>query len=263
MPAISVTKVRALITALAFLCVHGTAGAQERLRIGMGSDYPPFYFMDTYGRPQGFEVDIANAICAEMRAKCSFAMSPRWDHVLTGLLAGRYDLVMASVSITEARKRHMLFSQRYYSSRSSVLALRDIPIDPRRPETMSGRIVGVQAKTTHEVFADRHFGPMNARVTTKLTLSELLLELERREIDAIVADKVALLGLLQRNQAADCCTLIGEDLEDPAILGAGVGAAFRQDGVALKARFDSAFDRVRASGEYDRINDRYFPFDIY
>ena len=258
-----VTKLHALIIALVCLLAHGVADAGERLRIGIGKDYPPFYYADIHGKMRGFEVDLAEAICAEIDAKCMFVPTERWDHLIPGLLAGRYDVLMASVSITDPRKRHLLFSRKYYSSRASMLAMKDIPIDPRRPETMSGRIVGVESGTTHESFAQQHFAPMNVKVAPYVTLSEALLDLQRGEVDAVIGDKIALLGALQNQDRGRCCQLIGDDLDDPAILGQSVGAAFRQKDLALKRRFDDAIERIIVSGEYMRINDRHFPFDVY
>lgn len=256
------TKFRALAAVFACLVLHGTAAAEERLRIGIGRDYPPFYYANGNGKLVGFEVEIAQALCTAIGATCTLVPNEKWNDLLPGLIAGRFDLVMSSVSITEPRKRVVLFSRKYYSSRVSMVAQRDIPIDPRRPESMSGRIIGVQNATVHEAYAKSLSASLHTKVATYQSLPEALLQLKRGEIDAVLGDKVALLGLLQKN-SPDCCTLIGDDIDDPAVLGEGIGAVFRQNGTALKTRFDQAIEQILQSGEYARINNRYFPFDIY
>jgi len=86
-----------------------------KIRIATEGAYPPFNFTDKAGKLQGFDVDIANALCAEMKASCTI-VAQDWDGIIPALNANKYDAVIASMSITEERKKKVSFSGKYYTT---------------------------------------------------------------------------------------------------------------------------------------------------
>lgn len=254
---------RQILVAIALTLAAGTAQAETltKIRIGIGADYPPFYHIDANDQPTGFEIDLARALCAEMKAECTFVIN-RWDQMIPALLAGKFDAIMSSMSITNERRKFLIFSDRYYSCRMSMITRRESGIDPRDPATLASRAIGVQRQTTHQRYSEIHFETAGAQTRTYNMATEAFLDLKSGAIDAVLGDKIALLNWLGTEQGR-CCGLVGDDFVDPEILGKGIGVGMRPEDTELKARFDAAIATVRGNGVYHAINERYFPFDIY
>ena len=133
---------RVLLALAALVLVSGNALA-EKVRIGTEGAYPPFNMIDKNGKPAGFDVDIANALCEKMGAECTF-VTQDWDGIIPGLLARKYDAIVASMSITEERKKAVDFTDRYYSNSLRFITKKGAGIDPNNLE---GKSIGAQRAT--------------------------------------------------------------------------------------------------------------------
>ena len=113
-------KVLALAIALAAIAA-GYAfyswypGGPSQLRIATEGAYPPFNSIDKDGKLIGFDIDIANALCDKMGVACTIR-AQAWDGIIPGLLDRKYDVIVASMSITEKRKEQVNFTDKYYST---------------------------------------------------------------------------------------------------------------------------------------------------
>jgi polar amino acid transport system substrate-binding protein len=241
-----------------------TASADERTVVRFGTDaaYPPMTYLDEHNRFQGFEVDIANALCARMNVKCEFVQE-NWDDMIPALLANRFDAIMASMSITEERKKQIAFSKRYYQTPAIFTARKSTNLRNTSPEAMKGRVIGCQVDTIHVRYLEDVYVPAGATVKVYASQNEAQLELARGRLDAIMTDKVAVFEWLEKSQLGKCCAYAGQDLTDPKYIGEGVGFGLRKEDLELKDRIDDAIDAIVADGTYKKINDKYFPFSVY
>ncbi len=232
------------------------------IRIGTEGAYPPFNFVDSNQQLQGFDIDIAKAICDEEKVACEF-VAQDWDGLIPALLAGKYDAIFASMSITEERKNAIAFSNKYYQSPALFVTDKKNAALVPTPQAMAGKTIGAQSATVSAKYLDGVFAPAGAEIKLYATQDEANLDLASGRVDAVLADKVVMLPWLEKSPDGRCCQMIGADVNDPKYFGEGIGAGLRKDDPDLKALIDKGIADIRANGVYARINAKYFPFSLY
>jgi len=250
----------AAAAAAAFALAAGGVAAKDwkTVRIGTEGAYPPFNFVEKSGELAGFDIEIAKALCAEMKVECTF-VAQDWDGIIPALLAGKYDAIVASMSITEERKQRVAFTDKYYATPARFMAAKDAKVQPT-PDGLKGKAVGAQRATTHASYLEDNFKGADIRLYA--TQDEANLDLASGRLDAVLADSVVLYEWLQAD-GKSCCAFLGEPVIAPKWFGDGVGVALRKDDPELLALFNKAIATIRANGTYQKINDKYFPFSIY
>ncbi|MCF6367669.1 ABC transporter substrate-binding protein [Rhizobium halophilum] len=229
----------------------------SEIRIATEGAYPPFNFIDADGSMKGFDVDIANALCEEMKAKCTI-VAQDWDGIIPGLMANKYDAIIASMSITKERKQQIDFTNKYYTTPLAVIAPKDGDVDGVSVENLEGKVVGAQASTTQANYATDVYEKAGIEVKLYPTQEEAAADLQNGRIDALISDKFVVADWLN-NDGKDCCKMIGDVPGTETEAGIGI----RKGEEALKERFNKAIDAIVADGTYGKIVAKYFPFDIY
>jgi len=230
----------------------------EKIVIGTEGAYPPFNNLESDGSLTGFDIDIAKALCEEMKAECTF-VTQDWDGIIPALIAKKFDAIVASMSITEERKQQVDFSKKYYNTPPAIVVPKDSDIKDATPEALAGKTLGAQGSTTHSNYAEAHM--KDSEVKLYPTADEYKLDLGNGRIDAAIDDVVVLSEWLKTADGA-CCKLLGTLPIDPVINGEGAGIAVRK-GDPLADKFTQAIAAIRKSGKYQEINAKYFPFDVY
>ena len=235
------------------------AQAGDKLRIGVEGAYPPFSWKEPDGTLKGFDIDIANALCAAMGKECEL-VEQDWDGIIPALLAKKYDAIVASMSITEERKKRVNFTQKYYNTPAKFVAAKDAGFDDSN-DGMKGKTVGVQRGTIHQCYMEKVFPDVDLKLYG--TQEEVFLDLAAGRIDAQISDSVqALEGFLQKDEGKDYAFL-GGDQYDLECHGEGAGIALRKEDEDLRNAFNEAIKAIRKDGTYSDINKKYFEFDVY
>ncbi len=250
-----------LTTATAALALTAGAAMADTVKIGIAAEpYPPFAMPDASGNWSGWEVDIANAICAAEEMTCEITPTG-WDGIIPSLMGEQIDAIMASMSITEDRAKKIDFTDHYYKTPAVVVTAKGSGITPDEAG-LSGKILGVQASTTHQAYAQKHFEGVASEIRIYQTQDEANQDLYAGRIDAIEADSIAMADFVQSDIGA-CCEIVGAVADDVAILGKGVGAGVRKGDDALREQLNAGIAKILADGTYDEITEKYFTSTIY
>jgi polar amino acid transport system substrate-binding protein len=251
---------RIALAASAIALAIGAAHAEEKtLKIGTEGAYPPFNNLTSDGKLEGFDIDIAKALCDEMKVKCEF-VTQDWDGIIPALQAGKFDAIVASMSITPERKKQVDFTNKYYNTPPAIAAPKDTDIKGVTKEDLAGKTIGVQGSTTHFNYSEQTY--TDSTVKPYPTAQEYQLDLANGRLDAVNDDVVVIQQWLDSPEGA-CCKLVGTIKPVEEIHGPGAGIAVRKGDDELREKLNAAITAIRENGKYKEINDKYFKFDVY
>jgi len=247
------------IIAAGFAALGLTAGPAVALNICVEGAYPPFSETADDGSIVGFDVDIGQALCAEMGETCEL-VKVDWDGMIPALLEKKCDAIVASMSATEERKQVIDFSGKYYNVPNRFVGAKDAGLEDT-PEALAGKLVGVQRGTIHQNYMEAMYPDTELRLYG--THDEMLLDLAAGRIDAVMSDQLAEDAFLQSPAGEGYAYFGAENHYDPAIHGEGAAIGVRKEDVELRDRFTAAIAAIREDGTYDEIVGKYFDFDVY
>ena len=236
-----------LATLLASLSLSATAA--QTIRFATEASYPPFESMDASNKIVGFDVDLANALCKEIDATCTFS-NQSFDSLIPSLKFRRIDAVMAGMDITPEREKQVLFSNPYYDNSALFVGQKGKVADIA---ALKGKKVGVQNGTTHQKFImDKH-----PEITTVPydSYQNAKLDLQNGRIDAVFGDTAVVTEWLKAEPKLGA---IGDKVTDKGYFGTGLGIAVRQGNTDLQAKFNTALEKVKKDGTYQTIYEKWF-----
>lgn len=239
-----------------------TAMAQDlpkKLTIGTEGAYPPFNSLAADGKVQGFEIDLANEMCSRMQVKCNWVVQD-WDGIIPGLLAQKYDAIIASLYITDERKKKIAFSEKYYQVPSRFVVPKDSKVEISA-EGLSGKVVGTQRATSFERFMKEKMPGVELRVYA--TMDEAYLDLQAGRTDAVMGDVVALSKSFLKKEGGDAFEFRGPEFTGAKWFGYGAGVAVRKEQSNIADAFSKAIKDIREDGTYQKLSEKWFGFDVY
>ncbi|VXC18581.1 arginine transporter subunit; periplasmic-binding component of ABC superfamily [Pseudomonas sp. 8AS] len=243
-----------LVTAIATLAFGSSAIAADKLKIGTEGAYPPFNLIDASGKVGGFDVDIANALCAQMKVECEVVTSD-WDGIIPALNAKKFDAIVASMSITDERKQAVDFTVPYYTNKLQYVAAKGSDLKTDKA-SLKGKVIGAQRATMAGTWLEDNMGDV---VDIKFydTQENAYLDLTSGRLDGVLADKFVNWEWI-KSDAGKGFEFKGEPVFDNDKIGIAV-----RKGDPLQAQLNAALQTIIADGTYQKINAKYFPFSIY
>jgi len=258
-------KILILIAAAALVFAAASLHAKDwkTVRIGVEGAYPPFSWTTADGELKGFDIDIAKALVNAMGAEIKLVPQD-WDGIIPALLARKYDAIIASMSITEERKKKVAFTDKYYNTPAKFVCKKGTMKDFTREqvaEVTAGKKIGVQRETIH----DRFISDVGKDAIIKRygTQDDAYLDLVAGRVDMLLADSVAMDGGFLKKPEGKDFQFIGPDITDEKWFGVGAGIACRKEDTDLVEMFNKAIQQIRADGTYKKIQDEYFDFNVY
>ncbi|WP_454754170.1 ABC transporter substrate-binding protein [Cupriavidus necator] len=251
-----------LVGLLAAMGFAATAGAQttQVLRMGLNPTYPPFESKSPSGDLQGFDIDVGNAICKKLNARCVWVEND-FDGLIPALQARKFDVVNSAMNITEKRKQVIDFTAPIYVVPIQLVARKAAKLQPT-PAGMRGRTVGVMRGTTQEAYLQKHWAKTGTEIVSYQDQAQVFSDLIAGRIDGAVQEsQTALDGLLSKPEGRDF-EFAGEPLVDPSTLGVGTGLGIRKGDAALREKLQGAIAALKQDGTLSTLSQKYFKRDI-
>ena len=209
----------------------------------------------------GFDYDIGNALCEEMKVKCTW-VEQEFDGLIPALKVRKIDAILSSMSITEDRKKSVDFTNRYYLTPARLVLKEGTAVSDSLDE-LKGKKIGVQRGSIHDRFAKEVLAPKGATVVPYSSQNEIYLDVEAGRLDGTVADATLLDDGFLKTDAGKGFALVGPDYTEAKYFGDGVGIAVRKGDKAMAERFNKAIAAIRANGKYQEVQNKYFQFNVY
>ncbi|MEX3942339.1 cystine ABC transporter substrate-binding protein [Paraburkholderia sp. BR10937] len=225
--------------------------ARGTLRIGLEGTFPPFNSKAPNGELVGYDVDIARAVAAKMGLKPEF-VTTEWSGIIAGLQAGKFDVIVNQVGVTDQRKAALDFSPAYTYSAAQLIQRKDDTRQFKTLEDLKGKKLGVGLGTNYMDMAKSVPG---IDVKTYPGAPEYLRDLAAGRLDAALNDRLMLAYLLKNSQLP---------LRTGATVGAGNPSAipFKKGNPKFAKAIDEAMTQLEADGTFTKISDKWFGIDV-
>ncbi len=270
-----------LLMAVIVVFTFATAEAKEWKEITIATEgaFAPWNFTDSSGKLDGFEIELAADLCKRMNVKCT-VVPQAWDGIIPALQAGKYDAIMAGMSMTDKRKKVVAFSRYYAATPSLFIVLKDSPsanfsttidritLDDISSEEQAaldavgkefkGKVIGVQNATIQEKFLQQYLGDA-IKIRGYDTQENLELDLQAGRIDAALGAMSYWVSRVNSEKGQDM-KMVGPGMTKGPF-GEGVGVAVRQKDVDLAELFSNAIDAAIADGTLSKLAVKWFTFD--
>ncbi|MCA8481666.1 MULTISPECIES: ABC transporter substrate-binding protein [Burkholderia] len=250
-----------LATALACAPLVSFAHDTSTIRWGIDPTYPPFEAKQPDGSLTGFDIDLRDAICVQLHAKCVW-VEQNFDGMIPALRARKFDVIMSAMTATEERLKQIDFSNKLYASPAALVA----PAGSKLQSTaasLAGKRVGIIQGTTQDMYAKAEWAPKGVTIVTYQNQDQVYQDLVNGRLDATFQDKTQAGYSFLKTERGKHFAFAGDDITDSRITGFGVAMGLRKGDAALKSRLNDAIAAIRANGTYQKIAAKYFDFDIY
>lgn len=250
---------KAFVLAALAVSTAAFAAQAETIRFGIDGNYPPFAKQGADGKLQGFDVDMAYALCTAMKVTCDIVPQD-WDGLIPALNANKFDAILSSMSITDERKKAVDFSNKYYNTPSRMIAKAGSKVEQA---AFKGKKIGVLRASTQEKFAKDFWGKSGANIVSYGKAPEGFLDLKSGRIDGMFVDSVVGETDFLKSPQGKGFAFVGQDFSDKKYFGTGAGIAVKKGNKALIERLNKAIEQVRKDGSYKKVQDKYFSFNVY
>lgn len=224
------------------------AAGEQTLKVGMNATYKPFEFRDEQNKIVGYDVDMMTAIAEELGMKVEF-VDTAWDGIIPALINGKFDVIASGMTITEERKKSVLFSDPYFISGQAIaVPMSDDTI--KGPADLSGKKIGVQLNTTGDIAATEQVKDAK-EIKRYNEIPDAFVALGNKEVQAVVADVPVVLEYQKANP--DKVKVLDEYLTEEEF-----GFAAKQDKKELMDKINGALKTMRENGKYDEIYTKWF-----
>lgn len=249
-------KINTLFLALGIM-TSVSVFAQDSLRYGLESQYPPFESRNAQGELEGFDIELGNAICKAGNFNCHWVESS-FDALIPALQAKKFDAINSAMNITEARAKNIDFTRPIYRIPTMLVGKEGQKMEPTAA-ALKGKNIGVLQGSIQETYAKKHWESQGVTVTAYQDQNQVYNDMVAGRLDGtLVMSAAGQSGFLDKPQGKGFA-FIGKPVEDDAILGSGIGFGLRKGDANLKQNLDAAIAKVQSDGTVKKLAEKFFP----
>lgn len=241
-------KIIMTVIALAALFSFSCSKSNDVIKMGTNAAFPPFEY--TLGTEVvGFDVTVSQLISRDYGKKLK-VVDMNFDGLIAALQSGSIDFIAAGMTATEERRKNVDFSEPYYLSKQTII-VKATDKTVASVNDLKGKVVGVQAGTTGELFATEEIEGLN--VKSFKTGIDAALALKNGAIEAIIIDELPAQEIVRRNVELK---LVDDDFytDEYAI-------AVKKGNTELLNSINKTIEKIKADGTYQKLIDAYMPLD--
>jgi len=231
--------------------------AVPAIRFLTTTDFPPFNYRDETGALVGFNIDLARAICTELKVVCTMQAWP-WEQAAEALADNQGDALAAGLAITPENGKKFDFSHLYLELPARFVTLRP-KVKGFSPQELAGKAVAVRKGSTHETFLTRYLP--GAKPVEFASEAEALDAVAAGKAEAYFGD--AMRASFWLNSHLDCCDFAGDPYFRPDLFGEGLAFALPAGRDAVRAALNYALVHLKRNGTFDQLYLRWFPVSFY
>lgn len=232
------------------------AQAPAKLRVGISGDYPPFSQIAPDGKLSGFDIDIANALCKAMKLECVLVQQ-EWDGMIPALNVKKYDVIVASMTVSPERLQRVDFSEPYYDVPSRFIA-KEGAFKDHSPAALKGKEIAVLRNSPRAKFLQEYY--KDAKIVEVNKEPEVYMALSTGRADVGFGSSVVSGEAFLKKPEGKGYAQLGPAVNLGA--GAGVGIAIRKGDTGTRDKVNAALKQIKADGTYKALAAKYFDFDI-
>lgn len=226
------------------------ASAADKINFASSATYPAFESLDASNQIVGFDIDLAKALCTQMKAECTFTNNP-FDSLIPALKFRKYDAVISGMDITPERAKQVAFTAPYYDNSAVVIAKKGAY---NSFDALKGKRIGMENGTTHQKYIqDKH---PEVKAVAYDSYQNAFIDLKNGRIDGVFGDTAVVNEWLKTSPQLGT---VGEKTTDPEYFGTGLGIAVRKDNPELLKKLNAALAAIKADGTYQKISEKWFP----
>lgn len=220
------------------------------LKIGTEGTYAPFTYHDETGKLVGFDVEIGEAVAERLGVKAEF-VEGKWDGLIAGLDAKRYDVVINQVGITEERKAKYDFSQPYVASKAALI-VREDNSDITDFAHLSGKKAAQSLTSNYGKMAQES----GAEIVATDGFDQSIALVVQGRADATLNDSLSFFDFKKKQPNAPVKIVATQgDASESGIL-------IRKGDSELVEAINNALEEIRSDGTYQKISEKYFGEDV-
>lgn len=224
---------------------NGKNDSNGTLRVATEGAYAPFNYTQPDGSLDGLDVALANALCQKMQKTCQINAQD-WDGIIPALQAGKYDMIVSAMSITDERRQVVDFSQPYFANQLVFIAKRDSNFDPAHIDSVQASVAAQRTTISSQWLEKTH---PNIKIAQYDTLDNAFLDVKSGRSVAMIADIVPAKRWLSQNSEF---AIKGAPID----IGDNIAIAM-QKGDARLQEVDNALGALKADGMLDSIVQKY------
>lgn len=220
-----------------------------QLTVGASQDFPPFENLNSQtGKPEGFSIDLMNALADQMGLQCNYLSSIKFDALIPALVSGtKMDVACSSFTITPEREQEIDFTDPYFDSNQSIVVMKNSGITD--VSQLAGKKIGAQSGTTGYDWAVENIPTGETVAFDEVTA--VFAALQSGQVDAVSIDLPVAQNMIKT--AYSDATIIKE-----TPTGEQYGIAVNKNNPELTKALNEALEEIKANGTYQQIYDKWF-----